>query len=339
MKRDGEDKTTRATGDAIRPSGPLARTVALTLCDKGAVQHVLEGALSGHPLGVEEFVARCVIALDGDFALAKCEAASVVKALLACAAMGVVPATRATPQTRREVSLVPRAVTLAKDENGRATAYRMVCDITPEWRWFKRQFELHPDVLRAESAVVMEGDRLERQDGGWWRNEVADPFALDKIVLGPVMDVPWGKGTAKAPQFPGLRGVLVTLWKADGQILTHLVGVDGVRKAFLASEAGANGPWRDWTGQMVRKTGYRSAASADLVDMSGVPQLAAFLAFQANLYQTIDVEASPVLRSRAAAALPAPQGAVSLDLSGAPVAEEAPRPSGPRASARRYGAS
>lgn len=193
----------------------------------------LAGQLGGER-NAQLFVTAATAAIEGDEKILACDPSSIVRALYTCAAMGALPSSSVTPQTQREAALIPR---------------NKVLTVMPEWRYFKRQIERHPDVQEARAYLVHEFDTYDWDPDAERLTHTYDPFAKGR-VFGPD-----GKGLAG-----GYLRIRYTE-EAGGGYRDF-----PVTREHIASARKAGGPvWKEWPEEMATKTIYRKAASSEVL--------------------------------------------------------------------------
>jgi recombinational DNA repair protein RecT len=112
----------------------------------------------GHDAG--RFVQASIAAIVGDPSLAECTPESIVRAVQACADMGAVPSTRATPQTERRIALIARQK--RGKVGGQWVTLATELTVQPEFRFYQEVFgALVGPAGSARAALVLTGDAFE----------------------------------------------------------------------------------------------------------------------------------------------------------------------------------
>lgn len=218
---------------------PAARADVRYLQVRDRVLSNLDGGDIANQLGGERnrqiFIAAATAAIEGDEKIMACDPSSIVRALYTCVSMGALPASSVTPQTQREVALIPR---------------NKVLTVIAEWRYFKRQFERHPDVADARAYIVHTMDQCEWDADTERFSHTYDPFDPNRT---------WPDSGAT------VKGAYLRLRfreSAGGGFRDFPVTKEHILHARAAGGPVWKGPWFV---DMVLKTVYRKAASSEVI--------------------------------------------------------------------------
>lgn len=172
----------------------------------------------GHDAG--RFVQASIAAIVGDSSLAECTPESIVRAVQACADMGAVPSTRATPQTERRIALIARAK--RGKVGGQWVTIATELTVQPEFRFYQEVFgALVGPSGSARAALVLEGDSFEFDE-------------LEQEVLRHVRD-PFRSVTHETRK--QLLGGYLALHMSNGRRRDFLVPREAFDRAMGASES------------------------------------------------------------------------------------------------------